>query len=41
MARAVIPLSEISRQWNIDPRNIRLISNKAQREFLRALHAEK
>ncbi len=41
MAKAIIPLSEINRQWDIDPRNLRLISAKAQREFLRALRAEK
>ena len=29
------------RKWDIDPRNIRLINAKAQREFLRALHSDK
>jgi nanoRNase/pAp phosphatase (c-di-AMP/oligoRNAs hydrolase) len=41
MAKAIIPLAEIARQWDIDARNIRLINRKAQREFLKALRAEK
>ena len=38
MAKAVIPLAEMARQWDIDPRTIRLINDRAQHEFLRALH---
>jgi nanoRNase/pAp phosphatase (c-di-AMP/oligoRNAs hydrolase) len=41
MAKAIIPISEISRRWDIDSRNIRLINARAQREFLRALRADK
>jgi nanoRNase/pAp phosphatase (c-di-AMP/oligoRNAs hydrolase) len=41
MAKAIIPLSEISRKWDVDSRNIRLINARVQREFLRALRADK
>ena len=37
MAKAVIPLAEISRKWNVDTRNIRLINQKLQKRFLRSL----
>ena len=41
MAKAIIPLAEFSRAWDIDPRNIRLINRKVQQLFLRALHSTK
>jgi nanoRNase/pAp phosphatase (c-di-AMP/oligoRNAs hydrolase) len=41
MAKAIIPLSRIAREWEIDPRNLRSINLKVQREFLKALHAQK
>ncbi len=41
MAKAIIPLSEFSRVWNIDPRNIRLINRKVEQLFLKALHSTK
>src|SRR5437867_3819396 len=41
MAKAIIPLSEFTRNWGIDPRNQRLINMKVQREFLKSLRAEK
>jgi len=41
MAKAIIPLSEFTRKWNIDPRNLGLINNLVQTEFLRSLHSDK
>jgi len=41
MAKAIIPVAEIARAWEIDPRNIRLINRKAEQLFLRALHSTK
>jgi len=41
MAKAIIPLSEFSRKWNIDSRNLDLINNQVQIEFLRSLHSDK
>lgn len=41
MAKAIIPLAEISRVWDIDPRNIRAINRKVQQLFLKALHTAK
>lgn len=38
MAKAIIPLAEIAREWDIDPRTTRLINEKVQKEFLKALH---
>jgi nanoRNase/pAp phosphatase (c-di-AMP/oligoRNAs hydrolase) len=40
MAKAIIPLAKIARKWEIEPRNIRSINARAQREFLKALRAE-
>jgi len=41
MAKAIIPLSEFTRKWNIDPRNLRLMDRKVQREFLKSLRSER
>jgi nanoRNase/pAp phosphatase (c-di-AMP/oligoRNAs hydrolase) len=41
MAKAIIPLSQFQRIWDIDPRNIRQMDRKAQQLFLRALHSTK
>ncbi len=41
MAKAIIPLAQISREWEIDPRNITAINRKAQQLFLKALHSTK
>jgi nanoRNase/pAp phosphatase (c-di-AMP/oligoRNAs hydrolase) len=41
MAKAIIPVAEIAGKWDIDPRNLRLINQKIQKEFLKALHSEK
>ena len=41
MAKAIIPLSEFARKWNIDSRNLDLINNQVQIEFLRSLHSDK
>jgi nanoRNase/pAp phosphatase (c-di-AMP/oligoRNAs hydrolase) len=41
MAKAIIPLAEIHNQWGIETRNLRQINNRVQREFLKALRAEK
>jgi hypothetical protein len=38
MAKAVIPVAEIARVWEVDPRAVRPINERAQREFLKALH---
>jgi nanoRNase/pAp phosphatase (c-di-AMP/oligoRNAs hydrolase) len=40
MAKAIIPLCEFSRKWNIDPRNIRLMNRRVQLEFLRTLRSK-
>jgi nanoRNase/pAp phosphatase (c-di-AMP/oligoRNAs hydrolase) len=40
MAKAVIPLAKIVRKWQLDPRNLRAINARAQRQFLKALKAE-
>jgi nanoRNase/pAp phosphatase (c-di-AMP/oligoRNAs hydrolase) len=39
MAKAIIPLAEFQRAFDIDPRNIRQIDRKVQQLFLRALHS--
>ncbi len=41
MAKAIIPLNEFHRRWDIDPRNIRQMDRKVQQVFLRALHSAK
>jgi nanoRNase/pAp phosphatase (c-di-AMP/oligoRNAs hydrolase) len=41
MAKAIIPLSEFTRKWNIDTRNLDLVNNQVQIEFLRSLHSDK
>jgi nanoRNase/pAp phosphatase (c-di-AMP/oligoRNAs hydrolase) len=41
LAKAIIPLSNISQVWGIDPRNIRTINLKVQQEFLKSLHSAK
>lgn len=41
MAKAIIPLSEFTRVWNIDSRNIRLMNNRVQQLFLHALHEKR
>jgi nanoRNase/pAp phosphatase (c-di-AMP/oligoRNAs hydrolase) len=41
MAKAIIPIAEFSREWEIDARNIRQINEKVQQLFLRALHSAK
>jgi nanoRNase/pAp phosphatase (c-di-AMP/oligoRNAs hydrolase) len=41
MAKAIIPVAEFSREWDIDPRNLRLINRKVEQLFLRALHSTK
>ena len=41
MAKAIIPLAKVDSEWGIDPRNMRGINAKAQKEFLKSLHAEK
>jgi nanoRNase/pAp phosphatase (c-di-AMP/oligoRNAs hydrolase) len=41
MAKAIIPLTEFHRRWDIDPRNIRQMDRKVQQIFLRALHSAK
>jgi nanoRNase/pAp phosphatase (c-di-AMP/oligoRNAs hydrolase) len=41
MAKAIIPLSEFVRKWNIDTRNLDLVNNQVQIEFLRSLHSDK
>src|SRR6267142_1284580 len=38
MAKAIIPLAELARAFDIDARNIRSINRKAEHLFLRALH---
>jgi nanoRNase/pAp phosphatase (c-di-AMP/oligoRNAs hydrolase) len=39
MAKAIIPLSKIARKWDVDPRNLRSINARAQKEFLKALRS--
>jgi nanoRNase/pAp phosphatase (c-di-AMP/oligoRNAs hydrolase) len=39
MAKAIIPLSKIARKWDLDPRNLRSINARVQREFLKALRS--
>ena len=41
MAKAIIPLAKIAKDWEIEPRNLRAINTRAQREFLKALHTER
>jgi nanoRNase/pAp phosphatase (c-di-AMP/oligoRNAs hydrolase) len=41
MAKAIIPVAEFNRVWDIDPRNIRHINRKVEQLFLRALHSAK
>jgi nanoRNase/pAp phosphatase (c-di-AMP/oligoRNAs hydrolase) len=41
MAKAIIPLAEFTRNWDIDTRSLRLINLRVQREFLKSLRAEK
>jgi nanoRNase/pAp phosphatase (c-di-AMP/oligoRNAs hydrolase) len=41
MAKAIIPLSKIAKKWDLDPRQMRSINRRAEREFLRALRAHK
>jgi nanoRNase/pAp phosphatase (c-di-AMP/oligoRNAs hydrolase) len=39
MAKAIIPLAEFHRVWDIDPRNVRQMDRKVQQLFLRSLHS--
>jgi nanoRNase/pAp phosphatase (c-di-AMP/oligoRNAs hydrolase) len=41
MAKAIIPLAEFHRSWNIEARNIRQMDRKVQQLFLKALHSAK
>jgi nanoRNase/pAp phosphatase (c-di-AMP/oligoRNAs hydrolase) len=41
MAKAIIPLAEFHRLWDIDARNVRQMDRKVQQLFLRALHSGK
>src|SRR5947208_13770033 len=41
MAKAIIPLAELHRVWDIDVRNIRQMDRKVQQQFLKALHSTK
>jgi nanoRNase/pAp phosphatase (c-di-AMP/oligoRNAs hydrolase) len=41
MAKAVIPLSNLTEKWDIDPRNIRMMNRRTQLEFLRSLRNHK
>ena len=41
MAKAIIPIAEFQRVWDIDQRNIRQMDRKVQQLFLRALHSVK
>ena len=41
MAKAIIPLAQFPRTWDIDPRNLRHINSKVQQLFLKALHSAK
>jgi len=39
MAKAIIPLAQFQRTWDIDSRNIRQMDRKVQQLFMRALHS--
>src|SRR5262245_44923955 len=41
MAKAIIPLSEFGRVWDIEPRNIRQMNHKVEQLFLKSLHSAK
>lgn len=41
MAKAILPLSNIAKFWDVDPRNLRSINSQAEREFLKALRTHK
>ena len=41
MAKAIIPISQFQRVWDIDARNIRAMDRKIQQQFLKALHSTK
>jgi nanoRNase/pAp phosphatase (c-di-AMP/oligoRNAs hydrolase) len=41
MAKAIIPVAQFPRIWDIDPRNLRHINSKVQQLFLKALHSTK
>jgi nanoRNase/pAp phosphatase (c-di-AMP/oligoRNAs hydrolase) len=41
MAKAIIPVAQFQKFWDIDPRNLRQIDHKTQQLFLRALHGAK
>jgi nanoRNase/pAp phosphatase (c-di-AMP/oligoRNAs hydrolase) len=41
MAKAILPLAKLATAWDVDPRNLRAINTRAEREFLKALRAEK
>ena len=41
MAKAIIPLPEFTRKWNLDSGNLDLINNQVQIEFLKALHSDR
>ena len=41
MAKAIIPVNEFHRRWDIDLRNIRQMDRKVQQIFLKALHSAK
>jgi nanoRNase/pAp phosphatase (c-di-AMP/oligoRNAs hydrolase) len=41
MAKAIIPLAQFQRAWDIEQRNIRQMDRKVQQLFLRALHSGK
>ena len=41
MAKAILPLAQFQRAWDIDQRNIRQMDRKVQQLFLRALHSGK
>lgn len=40
MAKAVLPLSELSRKWNVDVRNTRLLNRRVETEFLKSIHTK-
>jgi len=39
MAKAIIPVTQFHRLWDIDQRNVRQMDRKVQQMFLRALHS--
>jgi nanoRNase/pAp phosphatase (c-di-AMP/oligoRNAs hydrolase) len=41
MAKAIIPIAQFQRLWDIDARNIRAMDRKVQKQFLKALHSTK